>query len=359
MLRRVGLVAEREAEEQALVAAAPAARPLLDELAAVYAPRGDGGRRDALEKLTGAALVLDALTGSNWAALYPAPRAPNLDLAFNADRRDVRRDVVGLPTVPVDPVDEGAVEAALALPMHLNMVHGMTPGGCETLEAARSLVDKSRLRKLGKDELRAMLAAPKDMAWEVQSDVFMGVIESCYPPFLADRDETRALVGRRDRLCAELLDLQRRGRGAPPTRTATGRCASAGFVEGYSPATPSSTRRGRRSAARRQGGRRGVALRGRRRARLCAAGALDLGAAARDTPANVLYSTDTLGGNSGSPVLDAAGRFVAINFDRQRPGLVASTARPATRSIGVDVRMILWLVGTYDGAADLVADARA
>ncbi|KAH8047677.1 peptidase S46 [Aureococcus anophagefferens] len=37
MLRRVGLVAEREAEEQALVAAAPAARPLLDELARVYA----------------------------------------------------------------------------------------------------------------------------------------------------------------------------------------------------------------------------------------------------------------------------------------------------------------------------------
>jgi len=36
------------------------------------------------------------------------------------------------------------------------------------------------------------------------------------------------------------------------------------------------------------------------------------------TPVNLLYSTDTVGGNSGSPVLDANGRFVAINFDRQR-----------------------------------------
>ena len=422
MLRRVGLVAEREAEEQALVAAAPAARPLLDELAAVYARlEATAGRRDALEKLTGvyhgsallatasalydaaiesakpddareaylrernldftaarlakrlddvhapleAALVLDALTGSNWAALYPAPRAPNLDLAFNADRRDVRRDVVGLPTVPVDPVDEGAVEAALALPMHLNMVHGMTPGGCETLEAARSLVDKSKLRKLGKDELRAMLAAPKDMAWEVQSDVFMGVIESCYPPFLADRDETRALVGRRDRLCAELLDLQRgldAGEPAYPDCNGSLRL-SAGFVEGYSPCdavvhAPRTTLGGLVDKADDAASRYEA---GDARARDFAPPArfLDLvRGGARDTPANVLYSTDTLGGNSGSPVLDAAGRFVAINFDRQRPGLVNEYKYDPrySRSIGVDVRMILWLVGTYDGAADLVAE---
>jgi V8-like Glu-specific endopeptidase len=39
---------------------------------------------------------------------------------------------------------------------------------------------------------------------------------------------------------------------------------------------------------------------------------------ARATRVCVLYSTDTVGGNSGSPVLNAEGEFVAINFDRQR-----------------------------------------
>ncbi|KAH8047676.1 peptidase S46 [Aureococcus anophagefferens] len=150
------------------------------------------------------------------------------------------------------------------------------------------------------------------MAWEVQSDVFMGVIESCYPPFLADRDETRALVGRRDRLCAELLDLQRgldAGEPAYPDCNGSLRL-SAGFADD--------------AVSRYEAG---DAARDRAAARF-----LDL-AAARDTPANVLYSTDTLGGNSGSPVLDAAGRFVAINFDRQRRASSKSTgATSATRA---------------------------
>jgi hypothetical protein len=73
-------------------------------------------------------------------------------------------------------------------------------------------------------------------------------------------------------------------------------------------------------------------------------------------PTNVLYSTDTVGGNSGSPVMNGRGEFVAINFDRQRQGLMNEYkwSHAYSRSIGVDVRYILWLVGTYDGAQWLV-----
>ena len=68
--------------------------------------------------------------------------------------------------------------------------------------------------------------------------------------------------------------------------------------------------------------------------------------AAAATPVCVLYSTDTVGGNSGSPVLDADGNFVAINFDRQRLGLMNEFkwSREYSRSIGTDVRYLLLLI---------------
>ena len=56
-------------------------------------------------------------------------------------------------------------------------------------------------------------------------------------------------------------------------------------------------------------------------------------------PVCLLYSTDTVGGNSGSPVMNADGEFVAINFDRQRQGLMNEFkwSKDYSRSIGVDV----------------------
>jgi hypothetical protein len=46
-------------------------------------------------------------------------------------------------------------------------------------------------------------------------------------------------------------------------------------------------------------------------------GKLDL-----DAPFDFISTADTIGGNSGSPILNRAGEFVGINFDRNRHGLV-------------------------------------
>ena len=141
---------------------------------------------------------------------------------------------------------------------------------------------------------------------------------------------------------------------------------SAGHVEGYSAAdavvhTPATTLAGlvdKHLEATISGDGAVDAVQGKgefdcptRLAELCAA---DPAAAA--TPVCLLYSTDTVGGNSGSPVLDADGNFVAINFDRQRLGLMNEFkwSREYSRSIGTDVRYMLLLIGKYDGAQWLV-----
>merc|ERR1712238_440914 len=63
-------------------------------------------------------------------------------------------------------------------------------------------------------------------------------------------------------------------------------------------------------------------------------------------PVCLLYSTDTVGGNSGSPVMNKHGELIGINFDRQRLGLMNEYkwSKQYSRSIGVDIRYILWLI---------------
>ena len=61
------------------------------------------------------------------------------------------------------------------------------------------------------------------------------------------------------------------------------------------------------------------------------------------TPFNFIYACDTVGGNSGSPVLNTRGEFVGINFDSVFEGQGGYYVYdPDTkRSVAVDVRGIL------------------
>jgi Peptidase S46 len=75
-------------------------------------------------------------------------------------------------------------------------------------------------------------------------------------------------------------------------------------------------------------------------------------------PACVLYDADTTGGNSGSPVLNARGELVAVNFDRTYEATINDYAWSAdySRSIGVDIRYVLWVTDKFAGAGFLLEE---
>jgi hypothetical protein len=74
-----------------------------------------------------------------------------------------------------------------------------------------------------------------------------------------------------------------------------------------------------------------------------------------DIPVCMLYDTDTTGGNSGSPVINARGELVGVNFDRTYEATINDYAwsEEYSRSIAVDMRYVLWLAQKF-GRADFL-----
>jgi hypothetical protein len=66
----------------------------------------------------------------------------------------------------------------------------------------------------------------------------------------------------------------------------------------------------------------------------------------------------TTGGNSGSPVLNADGHLIGINFDRCWEGTMSDLIYdPAVcRNISLDIRYCLFIIDKFAGASHLIKE---
>ncbi|HNX66625.1 MAG TPA: S46 family peptidase [Bacteroidales bacterium] len=73
-------------------------------------------------------------------------------------------------------------------------------------------------------------------------------------------------------------------------------------------------------------------------------------------PVCFIGNNHTTGGNSGSPVLNAEGQLIGINFDRAWEGVASDIMyNPAqSRNISLDIRYALFLIDKYAGAGYLI-----
>ena len=73
-------------------------------------------------------------------------------------------------------------------------------------------------------------------------------------------------------------------------------------------------------------------------------------------PVSFIATNHTSGGNSGSPVVNAQGHLVGVNFDRVWEGTMSDIMfDPAMcRNISIDIRYALFIIEKYAGATHLI-----
>ena len=224
---------------------------------------------------------------------------------------------------------------------------------------AESLIAKTRL-----GDVSFVEACLKKSPVELQQtdDPLLKLIIRLHPAYVALRDTDKAREGRLGQLYGSLIDVKQQflSTNFIPDANSTLRF-TCGRIKSYSPAdavirTPISTLRGVIEKTT------GIEpfITPEPVLQKYAAGEFGRFVHPRlgQIPVAILYDTDTTGGNSGSPVLNAKGQLVGVNFDRCFEATINDFAwnKDYSRSIGVDIRYVLWITGMVYGGDHLLKE---
>ncbi len=222
---------------------------------------------------------------------------------------------------------------------------------------AESTLAKTRLSEPAFVE-ECLKLSPEQL--QMAGDSAISFVAKLYPAFLQLRQQGKLRSGDLDRLYGELVEVKQQflSRDFIPDANGTLRMTS-GHIRGYSPEdgilkTPITTLKGLMDKATgKEPFEVPEVLRQVYEAK-------DFGAyihpKLQQVPVAILYDTDTTGGNSGSPVLNARGELVGVNFDRAFEATINDFAwnTDYSRSIGVDIRYCLWITDKVYGARYLL-----
>lgn len=210
----------------------------------------------------------------------------------------------------------------------------------------------------------AWLKAPQ-AELQAQDDPFLRLAFALYPDYSRMQEAEKRDKGILDPLLAQLVDAKRELQGTEfvPDANSTLRLTY-GRVRPYSPADavqmqPFTTLRG---IVEKTVAHRGAEDFSAPQRLIDLAAAADHGAYAhprlQDVPVAMLYDMDTTGGNSGSPVFNARGQLIGLNFDRVYEATINDFAwdQSYSRSIGVDARFILWSLDKFSQARRLLEE---
>jgi hypothetical protein len=373
-LRRAGIVEARTAQEQRLqefIRSNPERNAkygqLLEEIAAVYAEMSAAGQQEILllqlrQACRAAAFgffVIDAVHERAKPDLEREP--PYMDRNFPQSLRELKVSLADWHP-PTDRILlAGVLERLRKLPGSSSVAAlASLPAESASISAfADQLISGTRL---GDATFVDTVLSQTPAELRRAADPLLSLLMDLYPDYLKLRELDKAREGRLSALYGPLMEVKEQFQAESfiPDANGTLRFTS-GTVRSYSPAdavirTPISTLKGVMEKTT------GVdpfitpeAVRERYAAR-------DFGNFVHprlgEIPVAILYDTDTTGGNSGSPVLNARGDLVGVNFDRCFEATINDFAWNTnySRSIGVDIRYVLWITGKVYGADHLLQE---